>query len=82
MQQTVDALLEFDERTVVGEVANLASDDRFLWVLVHDSIPRVGNGLLDTERQLLTRWIDTENLDFDFVADLNQLVRMIDAACP
>ncbi len=82
VQQAVDALLQFDERTVVGEIANLAGDHSTFWVLVHDRIPRIGHSLLDTERQLLAGWIDTENLDIDLVADLNQFVRMIDAASP
>ena len=53
VQQAVDPLFEFDECTVVGEVANLAFDDRIDRVLLGDAGPGILLGLLHAERKLL-----------------------------
>jgi hypothetical protein len=47
VQQTVDALFDLDERTVIGEVANLAGDQLARWVAVGDLVAFV-NALMST----------------------------------
>ncbi len=82
VQQTIDTLFQFDECTVVGQVANLTSDHCAFAVLVGNGVPWVGHGLLDTQRQLLSSSIDAQDLDIDLVADVDHLVGMIDATSP
>ena len=82
MQQTVDAFLQFDERTVVRQIADLASDSTFHRVLVHDLIPRIVLCLFHTERELLAGLVDTEDNNLDLVTYLQQFVRMVDPFRP
>ena len=82
VQQSIDTFFELDERTVVGQVANLASDFCVLGVALEDIVPRVGLGLLDTQRELLALGIDTEDSDVDLVADLDHFARVVDPPGP
>ena len=82
VQQTVDAILELDKGAVVREVAHLAFDDRTDRVLLGDEGPGIDLDLLHAERDLLLLLLDLEDDDLDFVADRDDLVRMVDALGP
>ena len=82
MEKAVDARLDFDERAVVGEVANLAFDDGAGRVLLGDEFPRIDFGLLDTEGDLKLLLVDVEHDHIDFLADRHELARVVDAAGP
>ncbi len=45
MQQSVDSLFQFDERTVVGQVSDFTFDDTVDWVTLGNMLPRVVLGL-------------------------------------
>ena len=82
VQQTVDAFFEFDERTVVGQVADLSVDLFSDRVLVFDLVPRVVLSLLHTQRHLFATFVDAQNCDVDFVADADQFVGVINTLDP
>ena len=82
VQQSVDALFQLDERTVVGKVANLASNLFARWVLFFDFVPWVFLSLLHAQRHLLARLVDSQNRNLDLVANVDQLVRMVNTLDP
>ena len=82
VQQAVDALLQLDERAVVGEVADLAADDRARRVVLRHHVPRVDLGLLHAERDRLLFGVDLEHHDLDLLALADDLVRVVDALGP
>ena len=82
MQQAVDALLQLDEGTVVGQVADLAADDRAVRIAFGDVVPGILLGLLHAERDLLAFVVDAEDDDLDLVADLDQLAGVVDPLGP
>src|SRR5207302_6673160 len=85
VDQTLDALLELDERAEVEDLEDLAVDDLAGRVLVGDALPRVLNELLDAERDLrlvAVAGIDVEQHGLDRVALLEQLARVLHALGP
>ena len=82
VQQAVDALLDLDERAVVGQVADRALDHRARRVLLGDLVPGVGLGLLHAEGDFLLLLVDAEDDDLDLVADVDQLAGVVDALGP
>src|SRR5471030_2022495 len=68
MDHAVDALFEFDERAVGGQVADLALDAGAGRVLARDDFPWVGVELADAEGDLLVFLADAEHDGFDFLA--------------
>src|SRR6185436_2415724 len=81
----LDALLELDERAEVEHLEDLAVDDLADGVLVRDALPRIGDELLDAERDLrlvAVAGIDVEQHGFDLIALLEQLARMLHALGP
>ena len=82
MEQAVDALLDLHERAVVGEVADAAPDDGADGVLLLHQIPGVLLDLLHAERDLLLLGVHVEDHHVHDVALVDDLVRVVDAACP
>ena len=82
VQQPIDTLFEFDERTVVGEVANRAADRRTGWVLGGDLVPRIRLRLLHAERDFLLVLVDAEHNHIDLITGIDEFGRMIDALGP
>ena len=82
VQQAVDAFFQFDERTVVGEVANRTADAGTRWVLGGHFVPRIRLSLLHTQRNLLLVLVDTEHDHIDFIARIDEFGRVIDAFRP
>ena len=82
MEQSIDSFFEFHEGSVVGEISDGALDGGFRWVLGGDVVPRVGSSLFHTQRDFLLLLVDPKHNDFDFVADIDEFGRVIDAFGP
>ena len=82
MHQTVDALLDFDEDTEVGEVAHLGHAARADRVLLLDIGPRIGRKLLDAQRHLALCAVERQDDGLDLVADLHELLRRTQVLAP
>src|SRR5207248_677620 len=82
VHQAVDALLHADEDAEVGDVADLAADDRPDRVLLLEQRPRVRLDLLHAQRNSLRLGVDVEHDGADLVADGHHLRRMLDALGP
>ena len=80
VHQTLDALLQLDERAVVGDRDHLAAHARADRVLLLDVLPRIRLQLLQAERDALAVPVDVEHLDLQLVADRHHLGRVADAA--
>ena len=79
VHQAFDALFDFDEATVVGNVRDLAEDPRMRRITAREIVPRIVAQLLDAEGDALAFAVELEDLDVDFVADVHDLGRMLDA---
>ena len=82
VQEAINALLQLNERAVVGEVTHLATDNRARRVVLSNHVPRVDLGLLHAERDGLLLDIDFENDNLDLIALLDDFVRVVDALRP
>src|SRR6185437_4768531 len=82
VQQSVDALLDLDERAVVGQVADHARDRSARRIAVGDLVPGVLLGLLHAQRDFLLFLVDAQHDDFDFVVDMHQFVGVADPLSP
>src|SRR5690606_6665812 len=85
VHETLDALLQLHEGAEVEDLEDLAVDDLTSRVLVRDLVPRVGNELLDTERDLrlvAVAGVDVEQHGLDLVALLEELRRVLHALGP
>jgi hypothetical protein len=80
VDQAFDARLDFDERTVVGDVRNRAGDLLANRVLGADAVPRIGLKLLHAERDTMGFLVDADDLNLDGLTDRQDLRRMVDAA--
>src|SRR5476651_1798357 len=82
VNQTLDALVELDERAEVGHPDDLALD-RVADVAVREEVvPDVGGELLQAERQALVLGVDVQHHRFHDVALLQDLRRVLDAFAP
>ena len=79
MDQAFDARLQFNERTVIGNVRNPASKARTDWVFRFDALPRVGFKLFHAEADTLGFRIETDNLNVQGLAYLNSFGRVVNA---
>src|SRR6185312_15215278 len=79
VDQTLDALLELDERTVVGDGEDAAANLRTDGVALGGVEPRVRRELLEAERDALLLLVELENLDLDLVADVDEVARALEA---
>ena len=80
MDQAFDARLQFDERAVIGDVRDAALEPRVDRVAGGDALPRIGEELLDAERDAVRLVVDLDDLDLDRLADGHDLGRMVHAA--
>ncbi len=76
MNQTVDAAFQADEDTEIGDRLDGAGDLVALVEAAREIFPRVGFALLDTQGDTTTLFVDVENLNFHFVANLNDFGRV------
>ena len=80
MDQAFDARLQFDERAVIGDVRHAALELGADRVAGGDALPRIGQELLDAERDAVRLVVDLDDLDLDRLADVHDLGRMVHAA--
>src|SRR5690606_35083201 len=80
VHQTFDAVFHFNERTVVGEVRDLAEQARTLRVATGQANPGIFAKLLDAQRYAALFLVELEDLGFDFLTDLQHFGRMANAA--
>ena len=78
VHQAFDTLLEFHERTVIGDVGDLAEQARALRVTPREILPGIVAELLETQRYPVLFPIELEHLDLDFLPDFQHLGRMLD----
>ena len=79
MHQAFHTVLDLDERTVVGDVGDLAEQAGVFRVATGDVLPRILAHLLQAERYAHLLAIELQHLDADFVTDLDHFGRMLDA---
>ncbi len=80
MDEAFDTGLEFDKRTIIGDVchpAGIFGSDRIFGC---DAFPRIRFKLLHAEGNTLSLRIETNHLHLDALANLQGIGRMIDAA--
>ena len=80
VHQAFDALLDLDERTVVGEVGDLAEQAGAGRVTAGDADPRIFAQLLHAQRDAVLLLVELEHLGGDFVADVEHFRRVTHAA--
>src|SRR5438477_3394597 len=80
VHETLDPLLDFHERTVIGDVGDLAEQTRPGRVTPGQADPRVLAELLHAQRHAVLFLIELQHLGRDFVADRENFGRMLDAA--
>src|SRR6266702_523351 len=80
VHQAVDALLDLDERAVVGERHHLARHAGADRVLLVGAVPRVLLDLLQAQADALAGGVELEDHHPHFLADLEHLRRVADAA--
>ena len=80
VDQAFDALLDLDERAVVGQVGDLAEQARARRVAARQADPRIFAELLHAERDAILFLVELEHLGGHFVADREHFRRMLDAA--
>src|SRR5580765_2068024 len=78
VDQSLDAVVDADERTERDELGDLARDDLTDRVGPGEVLPRVLLGRLQRQRDTLAVHVDVEHLDGDLVADLDDLGRVVD----
>ena len=82
VNQTVDLVGEFDKRTESGDLRDFSGNNIADLVEIIDVCPGILFDLLETEGDSLLLRVDVENDGFDFIADLEHFVRVVDLACP
>ncbi len=80
VHQTFDTRFDFDKRTVVGDVRDLAEKTRSLRIATGNSEPRIFAQLLQAQRNTVLFLVELENLGFDFLTDAHNLARMTHAS--
>ena len=78
MDQALDALLELDERAVVGQADHLATDALANGIALVDAEPRIVGVLLETEADTLAIGIVLQHLDVDRLAHVEHLRGVVD----
>ena len=79
VDQTFDALFQFNERTVVGDVGHATRQLRSDRVFLFDVRPRIGFQLFHTQGNTLGFGVEADNLDFDGLTDGQRFGRVVDA---
>src|SRR3954451_5966736 len=80
MDEAFDALLEFDERTVVDGGNNASFNVRADGITIHSVEPRVRRELLEAERDALLFVVVLQNFYLDLIANVDQVARMREAS--
>src|SRR5215475_6434548 len=80
MHEAFDARLDLDERAVIGDRDHLAFDARAYREALDRRRPRVGDQLLVAQADALFVAVELEHLDLNVLADLEEFVRVLDAA--
>ena len=80
VHQALDALLELDERAVVGEVDHLAGDLRIDVVPLDHVQPRILGDLLEAQGDPLGLGVELQDLDLHLVAHAEHLGGVVDPA--
>ena len=78
MYQTFDALFDFREAAVIGEIGNLSDNTATLGVAASDLYPWVLAQLLETQRHTVALAIELEDFDIHFLANFYDLARVLD----
>ncbi len=78
VDQTLDALVDAHERTERNELRDLTGDDLPDLVRTGELLPRVFLRRLERQRDALAVHVDVEDLDGDFLTDLDDLGRVVD----
>ena len=73
MDEAFDALLELDERAVVGDGQDAAANLRTDRVALGCVEPRVRRELLEAERDALLLLVELQHLDLDLVAYVDEV---------
>src|SRR5690606_12530827 len=76
VNQAVDAAVQANEDTEIGDRLDGAGDLVTLVELTGEVFPRVGLALLDTQGDTTTLFVDVQNHDFHFVADVDDFRRV------
>lgn len=76
VNKTVDSAWEADEYAEVGDGLDLAGDLVALLMGLSELFPWVDLALLHAEADAAAFFVDFENHDFDFIAELNNLARV------
>src|SRR5690606_13801659 len=79
VHQALDARLDLDERTVVGDVGDLAEHAGVGRVAAGDVLPRILAQLLEAQRDAVALAVVLEHADLELLADLHHLGRMAHA---
>jgi hypothetical protein len=77
VDQAFNARLQFDERTVIGDVGHAAGELGLDRILGFDAIPRIGLKLLHAERDAVRLVVDAYDLDLDGLADRQHFGRVV-----
>ena len=78
MHQTFDAFFQFHKATVVGNIGDLAEQAGVFRITPCDFNPGIIAHLLEAERYTHTFTIKLQNLNVNFIANLNNFARMFD----
>src|ERR1700735_2479201 len=73
VDEALDAGLELDEGAVVGDVGDAALEAGADRILGLDALPRIVEQLLHAERDAVGLVVDLDDLDFDLLADVENL---------
>src|SRR5215470_393864 len=82
VNQTVDTVLNLDERAEVGQVSHAAFNRSADWVFVMQCVPRIRGKLPHSQRDSSFLRNHVEHYAFDLITDVNQLRRMLHTLRP
>ena len=80
MDETLDPGFDLNEGPVRHQVGDLTLDLGSGWETLLDFVPRIVLGLFESERDALFVLVDLENLQGNFLANLEQFARMGESA--
>src|ERR1700716_2275397 len=79
VNQAFDALFDFDEAAIIGDVRDLAEETSVGRIAPRDVLPGIRAQLLESERHPLALAIELQYSHIDLFADLDDFGRMLDA---
>src|ERR1019366_1731616 len=82
VDQTIETLLDFQERPEFGQVPDAAADHRAARIFIRELLPRIGLRLFHAERNTPLVRIDAQHNDIDVVAHINDFRRVYLALRP